>query len=57
MKSVKILKMAPQFLLSQEDKIRLYEGKIARAEAQVKALEQTLKQQQEAVRGSKYPPR
>jgi len=56
MKSVKIAKLAPQFLLSQEEKIRLYEGKIARAEAQIQALEQTLRKQQEVARGSKYRP-
>jgi hypothetical protein len=57
MKSVKTIKVAPQFLLSQEEKIKLYEGKIARAEAQVRALEQTLRKQQEVARGSKYPSR
>lgn len=56
MKTEKTVKIASQFLLSQEDKIRLYEGKIARAEAYIKALEQTLKHQ-ESARGSKYPPR
>jgi predicted Ser/Thr protein kinase len=43
-------------ILSREEKVALMEAKIARAEAQVKALAETVKSL-ESARGSKYTPR
>ena len=45
-----------QFILSSEEKVALMEAKIARAEAQVKALAELAKAK-ESARGSKYTPR
>ena len=52
----KSIKDFPQFILSQEDKVALMEAKIARAEAQVKALAELAKAK-ESARGSKYSSR
>jgi hypothetical protein len=52
----KRIKEMSHFVLSQEDKVALMEAKIARAEAQVKALAELAKAKDSA-RGSKYSPR
>jgi hypothetical protein len=44
------------FVLSQEDKVALIEAKVARVEAQAKALAELAKAKNSA-RGSKYPSR
>ena len=45
-----------QFVLSREEKVALMEAKLARAEAQVKALAEIAKAK-ESARGSKYASR
>ena len=52
----KNIKEMPQFILSSNDKVELVEAKIARAEAQLKALADLAKAK-ESARGSKYSPR
>jgi hypothetical protein len=52
----KSIKLMPQFILSQDEKLALMEAKIARAEAQVKALAELAKAKDSA-RGSKYSSR
>jgi len=52
----KSTKEMSQFVLSPIDRIALMEAKIARAEAQVKALADVA-QAKESARGSKYSPR
>jgi len=47
-----------QFILSREEKVALMEAKVARAEAQVKALAEIVKvKAKESARGSKYTSR
>jgi len=52
----KSIKELSHFVLSPEDKVALVEAKIARVEAQVKALAELAKAQ-ESARGSKYSSR
>jgi len=52
----KSIKEFSHFVLSREEKVALMEAKIARAEAQVKALAELAKAK-ESARGSKYPTR
>jgi hypothetical protein len=52
----KSIKGFSHFVLSQEDKAALIEAKVARVEAQVKALAELVKAKDSA-RGSKYPTR
>jgi hypothetical protein len=52
----KSIKLMPQFILSSDEKLALMEAKIARAEAQVKALAE-LARAKDSARGSKYSSR
>ena len=52
----KNIKELSHFILSPEDKVALMTAKVARAEAQVKALAELAKAKSSA-RGSKYSPR
>ena len=52
----KSIKELSHFVLSREEKVALVESKLARAEAQVKALAEVV-ELRESARGSKYSPR
>jgi hypothetical protein len=53
---MKNIKSVSHFVLSKEEKVALIEAKMARVEAQVKALAELAKATDSA-RGSKYPTR